>query len=35
VLDVQGSLFAAQTERVNAEGKVAKGYVALNKALGG
>jgi outer membrane protein, multidrug efflux system len=35
VLDAQRSLFSAQTDRVSAEAEVAKGYVALNKALGG
>jgi outer membrane protein TolC len=35
VLDAQRSLYAAQTDRVGAEAEQVKGYVALNKALGG
>ncbi|HET9701372.1 MAG TPA: efflux transporter outer membrane subunit [Burkholderiales bacterium] len=35
VLDAQRALYAARTELVIAEAEVTKGYVALNKALGG
>jgi len=35
VLDAQRSLYAAQSERVTAQAELAKGYVALNKAVGG
>jgi len=35
VLDAERALYAARTELVIAEAEVTKGYVALNKALGG
>jgi NodT family efflux transporter outer membrane factor (OMF) lipoprotein len=35
VLDAERALYAARTELVSAEAEVTKGYVALNKALGG
>lgn len=35
VLDAQRSLYTAQTERVTAATDLSRGYIALNKALGG
>jgi multidrug efflux system outer membrane protein len=35
VLDAQRSLYAAQTDRVSAAAELSRGYIALNKAVGG
>ncbi|MBI4204331.1 MAG: efflux transporter outer membrane subunit [Betaproteobacteria bacterium] len=35
VLDAQRSLYAAQSDRVSAQAELSRGYIALNKAVGG
>ena len=35
VLDAQRSLYTAQTDRVTAQAELSRGYIALNKAVGG